>query len=147
MIVASSSYTFDASARTVTISGLPSLTIEGFKLITNLTDGVIIYQFNAPLKGGALAANVLTLDYDTTAMDDADDLMVIYEQPGSGEQTIRIDEVTTYTYLGYSTPGASAASAVWRIKRMTNASGNVLFADGDEAFDNIWDNRASLTYS
>lgn len=64
--------------------------------------------------------------------------------------TVRIDEVdATTTYFGFAAVGSSTASAVWRIKRMT-VSGTVtsiLFADGNSNFDNVWDNRASLSYS
>lgn len=59
----------------------------------------------------------------------------------------RVDEGATYTYIGEAEVGASVASAVWRIKRMTNSDYTLLWADGDAAFDNIWNNRASLSYS
>ena len=51
--------------------------------------------------------------------------------------------------------GANTASAVWKIKKyFWSQSGGgskyVLdeetFADGNELYDNIWDNRAALTY-
>jgi hypothetical protein len=142
-----SNYTFNKAARTVTIAGQPSISIEGLKLITNLAAGVIIYQFNAPLKGGTVASNVITLEYDTTAMNNADPLMIIYDQPGDGELAVRIDELTTYTYVGYANPGTSEASAAWRVKRITNATGNILWADGNSNFDNAWSNRVALTYT
>jgi hypothetical protein len=141
-----SNYTFNKTARTVTITGQTPISIEGLKLITNLVAGVIIYQFNAPLKGGTVASNVITLEYDTSAMSNTDALMIIYDQPGDGELTVRIDEVTTYTYLGYAIPGTSEASAAWRVKRITNATGNILWADGNSNFDNIWANRVASTY-
>lgn len=140
-------YVFDASAKTVTIIGPALLELEGLKLITNLVDGVLIYQFNNVLKGGTLAGNVVTLTYDTTAMSDTDELMIIYDTPGEGELTILFDEVTTYTYVGYATPGTPTSSASWRIKRLTNASGNVEYAEGSADFVNIWNNRVSLSYS
>jgi hypothetical protein len=141
-----SNYTFNKAARTVTIAGQPSISIEGLKLITNITAGVIIYQFNSPAKGATIASNVITLEYDTTAMNNADPLMIIYDQPGDGELAVRIDELTTYTYVGYANPGTSEASAAWRVKRITNATGNILWADGNSNFDNVWANRVALTY-
>ena len=39
------SYTFDASAKQITIIGLPTFTIEQVLLITNVTDGIVIYNF------------------------------------------------------------------------------------------------------
>lgn len=53
------------------------------------------------------------------------------------------------TYFGYTlTLGANPASAVWKIRReVTTASVTVAsYADGDANYDNIWNNRASLTY-
>ncbi len=53
------------------------------------------------------------------------------------------------TYLGYSLViNSSTAQAVWRIRKEVT-SGNITtatYADGNGAYDNIWDNRASLTY-
>jgi len=72
-------YTFDASARTVTLTGKPTVPIEGILLITNVTVGAIIYLFNDPTKGGTVSGNVITLDYNTTAMSDDDDLQVFYD--------------------------------------------------------------------
>jgi len=60
--------------------------------------------------------------------------------------SVRLDEGATYTYIGNAAPGSSTASAVWQIKRMTNADTTILFADGDSNFDNSWDDKASLIY-
>lgn len=63
----------------------------------------------------------------------------------------KIDTTTTsgVTYIGKAAVGSSAASAVWQIKKLDS---NTLaldktWADGDDNFDNIWNNRASLSYS
>lgn len=64
----------------------------------------------------------------------------------NGLLTVRVEEGATYTYIGHATPGADESVAEWRIKRMTNANLTILFADGDVNFDNVWDDRASLTY-
>lgn len=60
--------------------------------------------------------------------------------------TVRIDEGATYTYFGFGLPGALEDAAVWRVSRMTNATSTLLFADGNADFDNVWDDRASLSY-
>ena len=48
-------------------------------------------------------------------------------------------------------PGSSTSSAVWRVKKtvLSDTSDDVVitWADGNANFDNIWDNRLSLTYS
>jgi hypothetical protein len=53
-------------------------------------------------------------------------------------------------YVGMAEPGTSQASALWRIKKLVYSSGNlvrVLLADGNDNFDNVWNDRASLPYS
>lgn len=63
---------------------------------------------------------------------------------------VRIDEASaTVTYIGKALPGVVDAGATWQIKKIS-VSGNVTsitFADGDDEFDNVWDNRAALVYS
>ena len=65
-------------------------------------------------------------------------------------KSLRIDEAdSSTTYIGESAFGSSEAAAVWRIYRLT-VSGTVTtlsWADGNDEFDNIWNNRASLSYS
>lgn len=62
---------------------------------------------------------------------------------------IRIDTVSsTLTYIGEASVGANNSDAIWRIRKLETV-GTVLsvqWADGDFQFDNVWDNRASLTY-
>lgn len=87
------SYTFDASERTVTSDDFTSL--EKILLITNVTDQIIIYNFADQTKGGTLALTVLTLEYDTTSMDDGDKLQIFVEdaavvQPISGTVTAEL---------------------------------------------------------
>lgn len=68
---------------------------------------------------------------------------------GSAKYALRLDEASaTVTYVGEAAIGSATASAVWRIKKLDSTSGLVItWADGDELFDNVWDNRASLSYS
>lgn len=66
---------------------------------------------------------------------------------GGGGYTPRLDEGATYTYVGKAAPGSSDASAVWQIIRYPSADfSEGLYADGDANFDNVWDDRESLTY-
>ena len=61
-----------------------------------------------------------------------------------------IDEASpTVTYLGFAAPNSLTSLAIWRIQKIV-VSGTVtsiLWADGNNKFDNIWDNRASLSYN
>jgi len=53
-----------------------------------------------------------------------------------------------YIYIGSALPGSTTSASVWRIQRvdLTTSEIKILFADSDQNFDNIWDNRASLSY-
>jgi hypothetical protein len=77
-------FTFDASAKTITFGNWTnSLTLDFILLITNVTDGVIIYSFADSLKGGVITqdpgGDILTLEFDTTSMDDSDVLIAYFE--------------------------------------------------------------------
>lgn len=51
-------------------------------------------------------------------------------------------------YNGYAVPGTLSSAALWAIEKVTSSKGIELhtWADGDMKFDNIWNNRESLTY-
>lgn len=61
-----------------------------------------------------------------------------------------VDEASaSITYVGRALPATLTSAASWQISKF-ELTGNVLeeqTADGDLAFDNIWDNRAALSYS
>jgi len=63
----------------------------------------------------------------------------IIDNPGAG----------TVTYYGHAPLGSQRDKPEWKIVRVTIA-GNVTtteYADGDMRYDNVWDDRASLSYS
>ena len=69
---------------------------------------------------------------------------------GSGSYATQLDEASsTITYVGKAAVGSATASAVWQIQRITATGPDLAidWADGDASFNNIWDNRASLSYS
>jgi len=63
---------------------------------------------------------------------------------------IILDDTTTanVTYVGKAVIGSATSTASWQIQKLDETSGLVInWADGDANFDNVWDNRASLSYS
>ncbi|HNM25509.1 MAG TPA: hypothetical protein PKL15_08775 [Saprospiraceae bacterium] len=73
------SYTFDASAKTVTFSGITLLPHQ-ILLINNVSRETIIYNPFSSGKGFTAFSNgVLTLEFDTTTYDDADVLQIFYD--------------------------------------------------------------------
>ncbi len=67
----------------------------------------------------------------------------------SASYATRLDEASAViTYVGIAAPGSVTSNAVWQIKRLNSTTGLVVeFANGNSNFTNIWDNRASLSYS
>lgn len=64
--------------------------------------------------------------------------------------TIDPDAVPEVTYVGKALPGTLTSAASWRVTRVTQQSDTdieILYADGNDSYDNIWDNRLSLSYS
>lgn len=59
------------------------------------------------------------------------------------------DASATVSYYGWASPGIATSTAAWRIMKKTVAGTvtSYTWADGDLNFDNIWNNRASLSYS
>lgn len=52
---------------------------------------------------------------------------------------------TTLIYLGEGLFGSLTSEAKWKIKKIDLSSG-VRITNASESFDQIWDNRGSLTY-
>jgi len=53
-----------------------------------------------------------------------------------------------YLYVGNAESGSATSSAVWRISRTDFSQGGLIeYADGNQNFDNIYDNKEALSYS
>lgn len=70
---------------------------------------------------------------------------------GSGDSALafRFDGAASpVLYLGEARPGTAEGAAGWRIMRINTTSViKIEWADGNNDFDNIWTNRAALSYS
>lgn len=56
----------------------------------------------------------------------------------------------TIIYRGEALPGTALSAGSWRIRRLTISPDNDVstqWADGNDQFDNIWDDRLTLSYS
>jgi hypothetical protein len=93
------SYIFSASAKTITFLGLPTITLDQVLLITNVLDGIIIYNFASSSLGGVLVGSVLTLDYDTTSMSDSDPLQIYIDLPVDITVQAAANEAQTHILL------------------------------------------------
>ena len=71
-----------------------------------------------------------------------------YGRTQKANEKVEVDDAGTYVYVGYAIPGSPTSSAVWKIKRIkTTNVVEILYADGDAAYNNIWNDRSSLTYN
>lgn len=62
-------------------------------------------------------------------------------------QTI-IAITTTATFIGKAPTGLAQTESSWQVKLINSGSTvDILWADGDENFDNVFSDRANLTYS
>jgi hypothetical protein len=141
-------YQFDSENRLVVFASLPAIQLERVLLVTNVTAGKVMYNFADDTKGGVVLDNILVLDYDTSEMNDDDDLQVYYDM---GNYNTLLDDTTTpnITYVGKAAIGSDVSDEVWQIKRIDETSGLVItWADGDDMFDNTWSARATtIVYS
>ena len=66
----------------------------------------------------------------------------------SSNKALQLIESGSYIYIGKATIGSDTADAVWQVRRIDETSGLViLWADGNDNYDNVWDNYSSLSYS
>jgi hypothetical protein len=101
------------------------------------------------------AADAAQSDADAAqaTADDVDTRLTTLEADMAFRPAILYDQDAdppTVAYLCEADPGALTSAAVWRIQKLTfGVDGDVTiqWADGDPNFDNIADNRASLTYT
>lgn len=63
----------------------------------------------------------------------------------------KIDNTTTANviYIGKAAPGSTGSQNVWQIKKLDTSTLALdkTWADGNANYDNVWNNRASLSYS
>lgn len=64
----------------------------------------------------------------------------------------RVDDVggsPDVTYVGEADPGTLTSAASWRVKRLTDDGSEFTTVEwaGTGTFNQVWDNRASLTYT
>jgi hypothetical protein len=59
---------------------------------------------------------------------------------------LKVVESGGYTYVCMATVGTAVASALWRIFRV-DSTGNLLYADGNQNYDNVATDPTLLSYS
>ena len=72
-------YIFDPLSKTITINEVSSLLVEQLLLITNVSTNDIIYNFADSNLKATISDNIITLNYDTTSMNDSDSLQIFID--------------------------------------------------------------------
>lgn len=131
------SYTFDASAQTVTLTGIKTFNISEILVITNITDQEIIYLPSDTGKGGTISGNIITLEFDTTSMSDTDDLQIFVQYNNDKDYNLWVQKFIDQApiWARYTDPEAIISSAY-----EITAS----FADVGSEIDMRWYNRLGL---
>ena len=124
------------------ITGLSGFTTGNWYFVSDSTAGAL------SLSPGTTIVNPIAIALSTSALlvipMRADQATEIYGLTSRSE----FDSVSSaYMYTGRAARGSGTASAVWKISRYDYNDGTILFADGDELYNNIWDNREALSYS
>jgi hypothetical protein len=140
-------YTFDASAKTVKVNDVYAR--KRFLLITNVTTGTIIYQFNDSALGLDNIAfdysnfeTTLTLTFDTTSMSDTDDLQILLEEE-STDMTVNQRFVDPVSKIRVSNPENlidtdfeyGLQSTKWETLELTNNIPTFFARNGDFDID------------
>lgn len=75
------------------------------------------------------------------------------QRNNANNMSLEIDYVggTNPIYMGNAAPGTPTSSALWKIVKLSYDGNNnvtsILYAGGSPSFNQVWDNRASLSYS
>lgn len=78
-------------------------------------------------------------------------VVATYKQAAAAVLAVDYDARKNPLYVGRASPGSPRSAAVWQIrKNVFDAQGSltdIQFANGSMAFDAVWNDRASLSYS
>ena len=63
------------------------------------------------------------------------------------DDTVRYETDATYDYYGFAVPGSSTASAVWKVFRLNRTTQELLYANGNEGYENLGSGFAGMAYA
>ena len=143
------SYTPGNGNRTITIDGLSFiLKLEAIRWVYNNTQNLLYYVPTEDVALVSVSAGNILIDGSFPILQSGDIITIIVS--AIDEESSKVDEVSIdITYIGKAALGTASSTAAWKIIKMVT-TGTVtenLYADGDASYNNIWDDRASLSYS
>lgn len=124
------------------VSILGTVTVTGTVTTGGLTD--------AQLRATAVPVSAASLPLPSGATTETTLSSLLTEmRVQNGAMAFQYDYVDATTeYLGWAEPGSATSGAFWRVKKITTTGSDIAiaWADSNRNFDNVWDDRASLTY-
>lgn len=91
-------YVFNPILGTIVFSDYKSIKLDDIILITDVATGTIIYNFAAPNLTGSVSGNILTLNYQTSALLNSTKLSIYYDDgktPATDDVLMAIFELTS----------------------------------------------------
>jgi hypothetical protein len=124
------------------IEGLSGLTAGTWYYVSDSVAGALQtsagVNFSNPLLLATSATTGIVYQYRADSLTDTTGLTTRSDYDSSFSE---------YLYTGSATRGSATSASVWKISRFNFTDGSIAYADGNENFDNIYDDRESLTYS
>lgn len=71
---------------------------------------------------------------------------VLMENANNFIEKIDMTSTANVIYEGFAQLQSLTSESKWQIKRTDTSTLNTDYADGNDFFDNIWDDRTSLSY-
>lgn len=128
-------YTFDATAKTVTLTDFDTIDPSRLALITNVTRGVILFNFADPIKGATVNGNVITLSYYESGMQNTDKLRIDYNTSygDTGYDRVVVGNARTKFRDGFASQGTVQPNpATWDLEETTPGA-HILTQGGDSS--------------
>jgi hypothetical protein len=109
MRLISPSYTFNASAKTITCADFATYGLANILLINNVTKATTIYNPSSGTTKGTLASSTLTLTFDTTSHSNSDVLQIFVDNSATGATSSKQDTGnTSLASIDTKTPALSS---------------------------------------
>jgi hypothetical protein len=146
-------YVGDNPAHTILITAADVSNPNGLVDVKQVKD----YLVQISQAGAADTSSGINMEDISTMMLEYKDLLAsiygalsVYNPANVFNQPLIMDNsVAGSTYYGYAVAGTAVNAAGWAIKKAVVSGGNtnILWANGNMNLSNVWNNRASFTYS
>ncbi len=132
------------SSPTTGVVGVKNATNTRINPATEETVSTLLKPTDLSFDAGSLKVKVITSALPSSASTETTLQTISF---GGFKFALRFATVGSIDYVGEAAIGTLTSAASWRIKRIDSTTGIIILWAGTGVFDQIWDNRASLSYS